>query len=104
MQKGSTEVADTMERIVFTTEEDTEVEFYVLEQTRIGGVNYLLVADSEGDEAEALILKEQASEDTGEEAVYDIVEDEKELNAISKVFIEMMDDVDIELEMENEEN
>ena len=89
-------MADKLERIIFTSEDGEDVEFYVLEQTRIAGVNYILVADSEEEEAEALILKEQAGE--GEEAVYEIVEDETELNAISKVFIEMMEDVDIEME------
>ena len=81
--------------ISFLTDDNTEVEFFVLEQTRIAGVNYILVADSEEEEAEALILKEQAGE--GEEAIYEIVEDDNELNAISKVFIEMMEDVDIEM-------
>lgn len=93
-------MADAMERIVFTTEDDTEVEFFVLEQTRIAGENYILVADSEGEEANALILRETEGAQDGEDAVYDIVEDEKELNAISKVFVEMLDDVDIELEKE----
>jgi len=51
-------MAELQERILFTAEDEEEVEFFVLEQTRIGGVNYILVADSEGEEAEALILKE----------------------------------------------
>lgn len=91
-------MTDTLERITFTTEDDTEVEFYVLEQTRIAGVNYILVADSESEEANALILREAENPEEGGEAVYDIVEDEKELNAISKVFVEMMDDVEIEVD------
>ena len=88
-------MAEKLERIIFTSEDGEDVEFFVLEQTRIAGVNYILVADSEEEEAEALILKEQAGE--GEEAIYEIVEDDNELNAISKVFIEMMEDVDIEM-------
>lgn len=88
-------MAEKLERIIFTAEDGEDVEFFVLEQTRIAGVNYILVADSEEEEAEALILKEQAGE--GEEAVYEIVEDDEELAAISKVFIEMMEDVDIEM-------
>ena len=88
-------MADKLERIIFTSEDGENVEFFVLEQTRIAGVNYILVADSEDEEAEALILKEQDGE--GEEAIYEIVEDDDELNAISKVFIEMMEDVDIEM-------
>ena len=92
-------MADLQERILFTTEEEEEVEFFVLEQTRIGGVNYILVADSEGEEAEALILKETPAKAGGEteETVYGIVEDEEELNAISKVFMEILDVVEIEV-------
>lgn len=36
-----------MEKLTFQGEDGTTEEFYVLEQTRVGGVNYLLVADSE---------------------------------------------------------
>ena len=86
------------EKIVFTTEDNEQVEFYVLEQTRVNGVNYLLIADSEDEdgEANAHILKEQ--EVLGEDAVYDIVEDDNELEAISKVFETMMDDIDIAID------
>ena len=48
-------LAEKPEKIVFYTDTD-EVEFYVIEQTRINDVNYILVADSMDDEAEALIL------------------------------------------------
>ncbi len=88
---------DKQEKIVFTTQDNEKIEFYVLEQTMINGVNYILVADSiEDEEANALILKESANE--AEEILYDVVEDDNELQAISKVFIEMLDDTDIELE------
>ena len=90
---------DKQEKIVFTTQDNEQIEFYVLEQTMINGVNYILVADSiEDEEANALILKESANE--AEEILYDVVEDDNELQAISKVFIEMLDDTDIELENE----
>ena len=36
-----------MEKIKFQLEDGTEAEFYVEEQTRIGGVAYLLVSDSQ---------------------------------------------------------
>lgn len=82
-----------MEKITFTPEEGGTVDFYVLEQTTIGGVNYLLVTDSEED-GEALILCDvSAPEDP--EAVYEIVEDDEKLNAVADVFENMMDDVDI---------
>ncbi len=82
-----------MEKITFTPEEGGTVDFYVLEQTMIGGVNYLLVTDAEED-GEALILCDvSAPEDP--EAVYEIVEDDEKLNAVADVFENMMDDVDI---------
>jgi len=81
-----------MEKITFM-DGDEAVEFYVLDQTRVGGVNYLLVADSMDEEAEALILKDTASEaDT--ESVYEIVEDDTELNAIARVFEEAIGDIE----------
>ena len=47
-----------MEKIKFMSEEmNEEVDFYVLEQTKVGGVSYILVTDSEDDDAECLILK-----------------------------------------------
>lgn len=47
-----------MEKIKFMSEEmNEEVDFYVLEQTKVGGVSYILVTDSEEDDAECLILK-----------------------------------------------
>ena len=86
-----------MEKIIFTfADTKEEVEFFVLEQTKLNGSSYLLVADSEEDEAECLILKDMsAAEDT--ESVYEIVEDEVELTAVLKVFEELLEDVDIEM-------
>lgn len=84
-----------MEKIKFTfADMDETVEFFVLEQTRISGINYILVTDSDEDDAEALILRDQ-SEDGDQEALYEIVDDDEELEAVSKVFSQMLDDVDI---------
>lgn len=86
-----------MEKIKFTFEDTKEeVEFFVLEQTRVSGNNYILVTDSEEDEAECLILKDTSrAEDT--ESLYVIVEDEAELSGVLKVFEELLEDVDIEM-------
>ena len=91
-------MSEKQETITFTTEDGEEVEFYVLEETMINGTNYILVADSdnEEEEANALILKEQSIGDD-EEVIYDVVEDESELLSISKVFEELLDDIDIEM-------
>lgn len=85
-----------MEKIRFQSEDGTVTEFYIEEQTRIGGTAYLLVSDSLDDEASAYILKD-ISEDTSLEACYEIVEDENELQAVFKVFEQMLEDVDLEM-------
>ncbi len=86
-----------MEKIKFTDPDTGEcLEFYVLEQTRINHRDYLLVTVDEDGDSDAFVLKD-LSEDTEKEAVYEIVEEEAELEAIAKVFSEMLEDVDIEL-------
>ena len=86
-----------MEKIKFTFEDTKEeVEFFVLEQTKVNGNNYILVTDSEEDEAECLILKDTSvAEDA--ESLYEIVEDDVELSGVIKVFEELLEDVDIEM-------
>lgn len=85
-----------MEKIVFMSEElGEEVEFFVLEQTKVNGISYILVTDSEEDDAECLILKDMSGADDTE-SLYEIVEEEVELTAILKVFEELLEDVDIE--------
>lgn len=85
-----------MEKIKFQSDDGTAVEFYIEEQTRIGGTAYLLVSDSQEDEAEAYILKDVSGDDS-QEACYEMVEDENELQAVFKVFEQMLDDVDLEM-------
>ena len=85
-----------MEKIRFQSADGTVEDFYIEEQTRIGGVAYLLVSDSMDDEANAYILKD-VSEDTDSEACYEMVEDENELQAVYKVFEQMLEDVDLEM-------
>lgn len=85
-----------MEKIKFQLEDGSVEEFYVEEQTRIGGVAYLLVSDSLDDEANAYILKDM-SKDESQDACYEMVEDENELQALFKVFEQMLEDVDLEM-------
>ena len=86
-----------MEKITFTFEDTNEtVDFFVLEQTKLNGATYLLVADNESDDAECLILKETESGNE-QDNLYDIVEDDNELTAVSKVFEELLEDVIITL-------
>ena len=78
----------------FTTDDGEKIPFFVVEETKIAGENYLLVTDSEDDEADAYILRE-VSENT-EESFYEMLEDDDKINAISKVFAELLDDVEFE--------
>ena len=79
------------------TDPDTNesAEFYVLEQTTIRGINYLLVTVDEEGDSDAFILKETQNEDD-HNTIYEMVEDDKELEALAKIFAELMEDVDIE--------
>ncbi len=87
-----------MKKIEFSPVDGGETAwFYVLEETRIGGVSYLLVTESEDDEeAEAYILKD-TSRDGEESAIYEFVNDDDELESIARIFAELLEDVDLEL-------
>ena len=87
-----------MEKLTFVTEDQESVDIYIIEETRVNGINYLLVTESEDEEdeeAEAYILKDTSkAEDT--EAVYEFVESEEELDAVSRIFAELLEDMDLE--------
>lgn len=83
------------EKITFRLDSEEAVDFYVLEQTRIAGVNYILVTEFEEGDGEALILKDLSSpEDT--ESVYEIVSEEKELDAVAGIFEDLLEGVTLE--------
>lgn len=82
-----------LEKITFNPDGEDPVEFYVLEQTRIGGISYVLVTDFEEGDGEALILKD-ISRDGEEESIFTIVSDDEELKAVAGVFESMLDDVE----------
>jgi len=80
--------------ITLLDEEGNETVFYVEDETRINGVNYLLVADQPEGDAECLILKD-ISDETSEEAEYVPVEDEDELADVMRIFSEMLEDTEL---------
>ncbi len=85
-----------MDKIEFYIEGQKEpVQFYVVEQTRLAGVNYLLVTEEETGDSEALILKE-VSTDQSNEGVFVIVSDDAELDGVVKVFEALLEDVSFE--------
>ena len=84
-------------KIILETEEGEQVDFYVLEETRINGMNYLLVTDTEDEDGECYILKDRSkAEET--DALYEFVEDDDEIDYLFKIFTELIDDMDVERE------
>ncbi|MDO5131692.1 MAG: DUF1292 domain-containing protein [Eubacteriales bacterium] len=112
-----------MEKIQFMPEgEDRPVDFYILEQTKLAGRQYLLVTDSEEGDGDALILRAesgqlpdcswdektaekpvsgaaQAGAEDSEEATYVIVEDEQELAAVLLLMRDSLEEIGIEIEI-----
>ena len=84
------------EKIVFESEDGTE-EFFVLEQTMLGGINYILVTDDvDSEEGSFLILKECPGSEE-EFTSYEIVEDDNILKSVISVFDELLEDFDLEV-------
>ena len=75
---------------------DPHTEYVIIRSLREEIAEYLLVTDSEEDEADAYILKETGAKT--EDAYYEFVEDSTELEVISKVFEQMLDDIDLKYE------
>lgn len=86
-----------MQSINFITDEGEEIPFYIIEQTTLAGKNFLLVTDSDTQENEAQVYIMQEISDQDDQTIYEFVEDEAQLEALSKVFEELLDDVDIQM-------
>ena len=88
-------MAEKDQIIKFMGESGEEIEFRVLEQTKLNGNTYLLVLDiMEGEEDEALILKE-VSVDGKDEITYEILENDEEIKAIAGVFEGLLEDIQL---------
>ncbi len=93
------------EKIPFYDEHDMEIDFYVLEQTTVSGIDYLLVTDGEGiaeeeasEDAIVYVMKAVIDEDAEGMVTYEFVEDDGELYSVMKIFEQLMDEVDIRKE------
>ena len=84
------------EKIVLTDDEGNEVEMYVVEETRINNVNYILVTEEGYEEEEIAHILKDVSDENDEEAIYEMVEDDSELDYIGRIFSELLEDIDIE--------
>ena len=74
-------------KITLVTDDGGAVDFYVLEETRINGMSYLLVTDAADDdeEGECYILKDLSESDDAD-ALYEFVEDDNEIDYLLKYF------------------
>ncbi len=86
-----------MDSVTFTQEDGTEIEYYVLAETVVGQVSYLLCSDREEGDAEATVLKAVSGEDGDGMVLYETIEDDEELRKAVEAFSEILDDIDIEL-------
>ncbi len=84
-----------MDKIKFAGNDGDEIEFYVIEKTTLGGVDYMLVTETEDRDSDAYVLKDVSSP-TDTEGIYEIVDDETELDAVGQVFASLLDDVEIQ--------
>ena len=87
------------EKVSFIPEGETEaIDFYIVEQERLAGRNYLLVTDSEEGDGEALILRARP-EETENESMYEIVDDDQEQTAVLLLMRDALEDLGIEIEV-----
>lgn len=86
------------EKITLRTDDGESVDFYVLEETRINGMNYLMVTDAEEDDedGECYVLKD-VSRASDSDAVYEFVENDDELDYLFKIFTELLADAEVEI-------
>ena len=84
-----------LEKVKFTGEDGDEIELYVIESTRLGAVEYVLASDVISGDGECYILKDVSEVDAAE-SIYEMVEDEHELDYLVNIFAELVEDVDIE--------
>lgn len=85
-----------MEKIKFIPDgQAEEIEFFVLEQTKLAGESYILVTDQEDGDAECMILKELPGDKKGE-SVYETVTDDSVLQAVMALFSQLLEDIDIQ--------
>ena len=74
-----------MDEIVFVNEQQKEEKFFVLEQTQLNGNSYLLASKNPDDEEEGVWIFRQSSTN-GEEVCYELLEDDREIDAVISVF------------------
>lgn len=89
--------------ITLQTDDGETVSFYVLEETKMNGETYLLVSDSKEEDGDCYLLRDK-SKPEDPEASYEFVDDDGELDYMSKIFEELMSDLGVEIENNETEN
>ena len=84
-------------RISFLSEDGENIEFSIIEETKINGISYILVTDSFEDENGECYIMKDISNREAKDAEYIFVEDEEELNSAFEIFEKMMNDDDIDI-------
>ncbi len=87
-----------MEKLTFTSDDGEQQEYYIIAGAESDGVEYLLVSEENEEDAEALILKyiTEKNSDGEEEAVYEMVTDEDEIEKVIPAFESVLGDISIE--------
>ena len=85
--------------ITLETDGGERIDLSILEETRINGMNYILVTDAAGDDedGQCYIIKDRSKKEDAD-AVYEFVDDEDELDYLFKIFSELVADLDLDLE------
>ena len=84
-------------KITLMTDDNEPVDFYVVEETKINGMNSLLVTDAKEGDGECYILKDLSKPEDAD-ALYEFVENDAEIDYLFKIFTELLDDADVGLE------
>ena len=80
-----------MEKILFTGENGEMVEFFVIEEAKLNGTNYLLVTENEDDDEAMAYIMKQVARTSDKDLTYEFVEDEKEIEAVAGLLEELLD-------------
>ncbi|MCR5429225.1 MAG: DUF1292 domain-containing protein [Lachnospiraceae bacterium] len=80
-----------MEKILFTGENGEKVEFFVIEEAKLNGTNYLLVTENEDDDEAMAYIMKQVARTSDKDLTYEFVEDEKEIEAVAGLLEELLD-------------
>ena len=81
---------------MLVSENDENIVFNVIEETKLNGINYILVTSTDEESDECYIMKDISSPHN-EEADYIFVEDDNELEAVFDIFEKIMAEDDIKI-------